>query len=81
MNESCRDTYEKMKQARRDQLIQTCLKNGMLVAGNEDEDTLEMYIEMAYDDEFDEWENNDDDFDLMNSNVESRKISNRRSRK
>jgi hypothetical protein len=82
MNEMCKDSYERMKQARRDQLIQTCLQNGMLVAGNEDEDTLEMYIEMAYDDDFDGWESNDEDgFDLVNSNVESEQNSKRRLRR
>ena len=78
MNEMCKDSYERMKQARRDQLIQTCLQNGMLVAGNEDEDTLEMYIEMAYDEDFDGWESNDEEgFDLVNSNVESEQNSKR----
>lgn len=82
MNEMCIDSYERMKQARRDQLIRTCLQNGMLVAGNEDEDTLEMYIEMAYDDDFDGWESNDEEgFDLVNSNVESEQNSNRRLRR
>ena len=54
MNDEHSDTYDKVRQARRDQLIDKCLEMGMPVVGDEDEDTLEMYIEMAYDDEFDD---------------------------
>lgn len=53
MNDKCLDTYEKIKQSRRDQLIEQCLNAGMPVTGDEDEETLEMYVEMAYDDIFD----------------------------
>jgi len=50
MNDKCSDTYEIKRQSRRDQLIDQCLKIGMPVVGDEDEETLEMYIDMADDD-------------------------------
>ena len=50
MNDKCSDTYETKRQSRRDQLIDQCLKIGMPVVGDEDEETLEMYIDMADDD-------------------------------
>jgi len=50
MNDKCSDTYETKRQSRRDQLIDHCLKIGMPVAGDEDEETLEMYLDMADDD-------------------------------
>jgi hypothetical protein len=50
MNDKCSDTYEIKRQTRRDQLIDQCLKIGMPVVGDEDEETLEMYIDMADDD-------------------------------
>jgi hypothetical protein len=53
MNDTIADTYDNLRKMRREQLINECLKQGMLVAGYEDEETLEMYIEMAHDDEFD----------------------------
>lgn len=49
MNDKCSDTYEIKRQTRRDQLIDQCLKIGMPVVGDEDEETLEMYIDMADD--------------------------------
>ena len=50
MNDKRSDTYEIKRQSRRDQLIDQCLKIGMPVAGDEDEETLEMYLDMADDD-------------------------------
>lgn len=54
MNDKHSDTYDKIRQARKRQLIDQCLETGVPVVGDEDEETLEMYIEMAYDDEFDD---------------------------
>jgi len=53
MNDKHTDTYDKVRQTRRDQLIDQCLNIGMPVVGDEDEETLEMYMDMA-DDDFDE---------------------------
>ena len=50
MNDKCSDTYEIKRQSRRDQLIDQCLKICMPVAGDEDEETLEMYLDVADDD-------------------------------
>jgi hypothetical protein len=50
MNDKCSDMYEIKRQSRRDQLIDQCLQIGMPVVGDEDEETLEMYIDMADDD-------------------------------
>jgi hypothetical protein len=50
MNDKYSDTYEIKKQSRRDQLIDQCLKIGMPVVGDEDEETLEMYLDVADDD-------------------------------
>jgi hypothetical protein len=50
MNDKCSDTYEIKRQSRRDQLIDQCLKIGMPVVGDEDEETLEMYLDVADDD-------------------------------
>jgi hypothetical protein len=47
MTDKRTDTYEKVRQSRREQLIDQCLKVGIPVAGDEDEETLEMYIDMA----------------------------------
>ncbi|NWF90152.1 MAG: hypothetical protein HXY50_11920 [Ignavibacteriaceae bacterium] len=62
MNDKCSDTYDKVRQTRRDQLIDQCLQAGMPVTGDEDEETLEMYVEMAYDDECMEFDVNELDF-------------------
>ena len=51
MNDKCTDTYD-LRKTRRDQLIEHCLKIGMPVVGDEDEETLEMYLDIA-DDDFD----------------------------
>ena len=56
MNYAHTDTNDKLKLQRRDQLIEHCLLVGMPVVGDEDEETLEMYIEMANDDELNELE-------------------------
>ena len=50
MNDKCSDTYEIKRQSRRDQLIDQCLKIGMPVVGDEDEEALEMYLDVADDD-------------------------------
>lgn len=49
MNDKGIDTND-LKKTRRAQLIEQCLQIGMPVVGDEDEDTLEMYLDMAYDD-------------------------------
>ena len=71
MNDKRKDTYEKVRQTRRDQLIDQCLQIGMPVVGDEDEETLEMYIDMA-DDDFDELGINDKGLnDDKKTNVDS----------
>jgi len=71
MNDKRKDTYEKVRQTRRDQLIDQCLQIGMPVVGDEDEETLEMYIDMA-DDDFDELGINDKGLnDDRKTNVDS----------
>ena len=50
MNDKRSDTNDNIKKLRRDQLIDQCIKIGMPVAGDEDEETLEMYLDMADDD-------------------------------
>ena len=52
MNDQGKDTND-IRKMRRDQLIEQCLQIGMPVVGDEDEETLEMYIDMA-DDDFDD---------------------------
>ena len=61
MNDKCSDTYDKIKQTRRDQLIDQCLNVGMPVVGDEDEETLEMYLDMA--DDVDDFGLDDENFD------------------
>lgn len=71
MNDKHTDTYEKVRQTRRDQLIDQCLQIGMPVVGDEDEETLEMYIDMA-DDDFDDLGLNDEGLnDDRKTNVDS----------
>jgi len=62
MNDKRIDTYDKIRQTRRDQLIDQCLNLGMPVVGDEDEETLEMYLDMA-DDDFDDFGFSDENFD------------------
>ncbi len=72
MNGKSIDTNDNVKQMRREQLIDYCLQIGMPVVGDEDEETLEMYIEMANDDDFDDLDLNDNDFnDERKANVNS----------
>lgn len=52
MNDKGKATYD-VKKLRREQLIEQCLEMGMPVIGDEDEETLEMYLDMA-DDDFDD---------------------------
>jgi len=71
MNDKCSDTYEIKRQSRRDQLIDQCLQIGMPVVGDDDEETLEMYIDMA-DDDCDDLGFSDKDLnDDRNTNVDS----------
>lgn len=72
MNDKRTDTYDKVKQTRRAQLIDQCLQIGMPVVGDEDEETLEMFIEMAYDDDFHDLGLNHEDYnDDRKTNVDS----------
>ena len=72
MNDIRTDTNDNIKKLRRDQLFDQCLQIGMPVVGDEDEETLEMMIEMAHDDDFDDLGRNDNDFnDDRKSNVDS----------
>ena len=68
MNDKHTDTNDNIKKMRRDQLIAQCLQIGLPVVGDEDEETLEMMIEMAHDDDFDDLGLNDDD---RKTNVDS----------
>lgn len=60
MNDKHTDTNDKIRKMRRDQLFAHCLQLGMPVTGDEDEETLEMYIDMA-DDDFNDLKINDKD--------------------
>jgi len=71
MNDKHTDTIDNIKKMRRDQLIAQCLQLGIPVVGDEDEETLEMYIDMA-DDDFDELGINDKGLnDDRKTNVDS----------
>lgn len=79
MNSSASDTNGNQSKSRREQLIDQCLQIGMPVIGDENEETLEMYIEIANDDEFDDlglsYENSDDEkVSNVNSKVKSNGI-------
>ena len=54
MNDKRSDSNDNIRKLRRDQLIDQCLQIGMPVVGDEDEETLEMYIDTANDDDFDD---------------------------
>lgn len=72
MNDTRTDKNDLLKRTRRDQLIDHCLQIGMPVVGDEDEETLEMYIEMAHDDDFDDLGLNGEDYnDDEKANVDS----------
>lgn len=71
MNDKRTDTNDKIRQIRREHLIEHCLQIGMPVVGNEDEETLEMYIELAHDDDFDDFGFSDDDYEDRKTNVNS----------
>ncbi len=71
MNDKRTDTNDNLRQIRREQLIEHCLQVGMPVVGDEDEETLEMYIELAHDDDFDDVELSDDDYEDKKTNVTS----------
>lgn len=77
MNDKHTDTNDNIRKMRRDQLIARCLQIGMPVAGDEDEETLEMYIDMA-DDDFDDLGINDkglNDERKTNADSHAQKIS------
>lgn len=74
MNDKRNDTNENTKQMRREQLIEQCLNAGMPVAGDEDEETLEMYLEMVNDDEFDDFGLNEDDSNVNKTNGSSNQV-------
>jgi len=72
MNDKRTDTNDNIRKLRRDQLIDQCLQIGMPVVGDEDEETLEMMIEMAHDDDFDDLGLNDIDYnDDRKTNADS----------
>lgn len=78
MNDKHSDTYDKVRQSRRDQLIDQCLQAGMPVTGDEDEETLEMYVEMAFDDEGDGFDFNELDLcsdEKTNESSNAKKVS------
>lgn len=72
MNDNTTDTNDNLKDKRRAQLIEQCIQLGMPVAGDEDEETLEMYLDVAYEDDFDELSFDDDD---LNSGIRSNESS------
>jgi hypothetical protein len=74
MNDKRIDTNDNAKQMRREQLIEQCLNAGMPVAGDEDEETLEMYLEMVNDDEFDDFGLNEDDSKVNKTNGASNQV-------
>jgi len=74
MNENRLDTNDNVQTMRREQLIEQCLQLGMPVAGDEDEETLEMYVKMVNDDEFDDLGlNENDSYEEIKTNVDSSK--------
>jgi hypothetical protein len=77
MTDKHRDTYEIIRQTRREQLIDQCLKMGMPVVGDEDEETLEMYIDTAIDDDFDDLRLDEDfnDDRITNETSDGKKTS------
>ena len=75
MNDNRLDTHDNVRTMRREQLIEQCLQLGMPVAGDEDEETLEMYIEMVNDDELDDLElNENDSYEETKTDVDSSKV-------
>lgn len=54
MNDKLNDRNVDVSKRRRAQLIEHCIELGMPVTGDEDEETLEMYIQMADDDDIDD---------------------------
>jgi hypothetical protein len=74
MNENRLDTNDNVQTMRREQLIEQCLQLGMPVAGDEDEETLEMYVKMVNDDDFDDLGlNENDSYEERKTNVDSSK--------
>lgn len=78
MNNKYLDTHELDKQKRREQLIEQCIQLGMPVVGDEDEETLETYIEIAHDDDWDDFGNDDEDLNdcnILNDSSSSKKTN------
>lgn len=59
MNNKTNDRNVDACERRRAQLIEHCIELGMPVTGDEDEETLEMYIHLADDDDFDDMDFDD----------------------
>ncbi len=77
MNNKCSDTHELDKQKRREQLIEQCIQLGMPVVGDEDEETLETYIEIAHEDDWDEVDYDEEDLkysDRINDSSTGKKM-------
>ena len=75
MNDKRTDTHDVKAQSRKEQLIELCLQHGMPVVGDEDEETLETYIEMANDDMFDDLDLDDARDGEQDSNGKSKKMT------
>lgn len=72
MNDIQPDTYDEKVKSRKEQLVELCLQHGMPVVGDEDEETLETYVEMANDDMFDDLDLDDVRDGEQDSNAESK---------
>lgn len=72
MNDIQSDTYDEKVKSRKEQLVELCLQHGMPVVGDEDEETLETYVEMANDDMFDDLDLDDVRDGEQDSNAESK---------
>lgn len=55
--------FEKITIKSREELLEECLEIGIPVTGYEDQETLEMFLGSADDDDFDDEDNEDEDFD------------------
>lgn len=72
MNDIQSDTYDEKVKSRKEQLVELCLQHGMPIVGDEDEETLETYVEMANDDMFDDLDLDDVRDGEQDSNAESK---------
>lgn len=75
MNDIQSDTYDEKVKSRKEQLVELCLQHGMPVVGDEDEETLETYVEMANDDMFDDLDLDDVRDGEQDSNAESKQTT------